>query len=389
MTLAELLIEACERSASDLVLAGKAPPAAWVRGQLQTLDGFDTPLAVGQVERMFRPLLSQAQQDQVRQAGDLDWSANVSEAIEKLHAPPLVAPGPAAAAVVVGAAVSTDCLAGRMRVNLHRQRGDWAAAIRFIPRRIPPLDSLNLPPLVAGWISRPRGLVLVTGPTGSGKSTTLAALIDRANEIHDYHVITLEDPIEYEFEHGGCLIEQRQIGQDCPTFADALRHVVRQRPDVILVGELRDRETIAAALTAAETGHLVLGSLHTNSAPGTVERIIDVFEPARQNQIRMQLAGTLECILCQNLLRDRATGGLVPVTEVLLATTAVRRAIRDGQSHLLAGMLETNQSLGMHSLEQDLARLLAEGRISLDDALTLTADPDKLDRRRSNGGLSR
>jgi Tfp pilus assembly pilus retraction ATPase PilT len=332
MTLADLLIAACEQSASDLVLVGKAAPVAWIRGQAQTLGGLDTPLAIGQVERMFRPLLSIPQQEQIRQAGDLDWSAGVCETVEKLQVPAGVATGPLGGAVVAERAASPQCLAGRMRMNLHRQRGDWAAAIRFIPRRIPPLASLGLPPLVADWISRPRGLVLVTGPTGSGKSTTLAALIDRANEVHDYHVITLEDPIEYEFEHGGCLIEQRQIGQDCPTFADALRHVVRQRPDVIMVGELRDRETIAAALTAAETGHLVLGTLHTNSAPGTVERIIDVFEPGRQNQIRVQLAGTLECILCQNLLPDRAGGGLVPATEVLLATTAVRRAIRDGQT---------------------------------------------------------
>jgi len=428
MTLAEILIAACDQRASDVVLAGLAPPTVWVHGRVERLAGFETPLALGQVEELFRAVLSDSQQGTVRQAGDLDWSESIERLVaasastsqrgddldrgageedaetprrgvagtKQANSPGFVPvsrrPGvsassssaPSLTRPIAPAPGATNALAGRIRINLHRQRGDWAAAMRLIPRRIPPLESLNLPDIVAEWVNRPRGLVLVTGPTGSGKSTTLAAIVQRANQSHDYHVITLEDPIEYEFSHGTCLIEQRQIGDDCPSFAEALRHVVRQRPDVILVGELRDRETIAAALAAAETGHLVLATLHTNSAPATVERIIDLFDQERQNQIRIQLAGCLQCILCQSLVTDRATGGLLPATEVLVATTAVRRAIRDGQTHLIDGMLETGQAAGMHSLEQDLARLLADGRISLDDALALCSDPEKLNRRRKN-----
>jgi twitching motility protein PilT len=305
---------------------------------------------------LFTPVLSKQRREQFDRDGDLDWSAPLGELVGPSHD-------------------------GRIRVNLHRQRGDWAAAIRFIAARPPRLESLNLPDVVGDWIGLPRGLVLVTGPTGAGKSTTLAAMIQRANELYNLHVITLEDPIEYEFEHGTCLIEQRQIGDDSPSFAAALRHVVRQRPDLILVGEMRDRETIAAALTAAETGHLVLATLHTSSAPATLARIIDVFDQERQGQTRLQLAASLRCIVCQSLLPDRAGGGVVPATEVLIANTAIRRAIRDGQEHQIDGMLETGQQVGMHSLEQDLARLVGAGRISYDDAVACCSDMDKLQRR--------
>ncbi|MCG3179291.1 MAG: Twitching mobility protein [Phycisphaerae bacterium] len=359
MTLGQLLQSACRLHASDLVLAAGAAPTVWVHGRMRTMDDWPTPLEAGAVGELFAPLLSDDQRDRLQRCGDLDWSASLDGLLADEQEGDLA----------------------RIRVNLHRQRGDLAAAVRFISRHVPTLESLNLPAVVGEWVDLPRGLVLVTGPTGAGKSTTLAAMVQQANRTHDYHVITLEDPIEYQFEHGRCLIEQRQIGEDCPGFAEALRHVVRQRPDVILVGEMRDRETIAAALTAAETGHLVLATLHTSSAPATLARIIDVFDHERQGQIRLQLAGSLQCILCQCLLPDRLGGGVVPATEVLIAGTAIRRAIRDGAEHQIDAMLETGGGLGMHSLEQDLARLVDEGRIALDDAAARCDDVEKLNRR--------
>ncbi len=360
-TLAQLLARAVDAGASDMVLSAGAPPTVWVHGNMRPLDADAPPLAAGDVADLFEHALTDAQTDRLAERGDVDLSARVSDLAGE-HAPE------------AGRAT-------RMRINVHRQRGDWAAAVRFIPADPPQLEALNLPPVVGEWAYLPRGLVLVTGPTGSGKSTTLAAMLQLVNRTRPAHVITLEDPVEYEFANEACIIEQRQVGEDCISFADALRHVVRQRPDIILVGEMRDRETIAAALTAAETGHLVLATLHTNSAPATIARIIDAFSQDRQGQIRLQLAGSLQCILCQSLLPDRSAGGLLPATEILIANTGIRRAIRDGQEHQIASMLETGGAVGMHTLEQDLARLLHEGRISYDDAAALCGEPDKLNRR--------
>jgi len=265
-------------------------------------------------------------------------------------------------------------------MNIHRQRGSYAAAIRFVNTEIPSFEQLGLPNKLAELAQLPRGLVLVTGATGSGKSTTLAAMIEHMNHRFERHIITLEDPIEFLFTHDRCVIEQREIGQDSPSFIDALRYVVRQKPDVILVGEMRDRETIATALTASETGHLVLGTLHTSSAAQTIERIIDVFQPEHQPQIRVQLANTLRAVVCQVLLGRDDRPGMVPALEILISTPAIRRTIRDGETHLIPGMIETGQKFGMCMLDRSLADLVAARVISGPSALSKAADPEKLER---------
>jgi twitching motility protein PilT len=269
---------------------------------------------------------------------------------------------------------------GRFRVNAHWQRRTVGIALRLIRERVPAFAELGLPPVVEKLADLPSGLVLVTGDTGSGKSTTLAAMIQAINEHYDKHVITLEDPVEYAFVSKRCLIEQRELGDDVTSFASGLRHVLRQDPDIILVGEMRDLETAAAALTAAETGHLVLSTLHTINAARTVERIIDMYPTGQQAQTRSMLAGTLRAVVSQTLFKRVDGQGMAPAVEVMLANPAVRNLIRENRAFELPNVIETHRSLGMRSLDWAIAELYRAGTISRDDALAQAAYPEKLER---------
>ncbi|MEO0084183.1 MAG: type IV pilus twitching motility protein PilT [candidate division WOR-3 bacterium] len=254
----------------------------------------------------------------------------------------------------------------RFRVNIYRERGHIAIALRFISSRIRTLEELNLPQSLANFTHYSQGLVLVVGPTGHGKSTTLAALIDIINHTRNDHIITIEDPIEYLFEQNRCLINQREVNQDTKSFADALRHIFRQDPDVIMIGEMRDLETISIALTAAETGHLVFTTLHTNSAAQTVDRIIDSFPGHQQPQVRTQLASSLLGIISQRLI-PRIDGGLIPAVEILFANPAIRNLIREGKTHEIDLVISTSSAEGMISLDQSLAQLIKQGKVTLEN----------------------
>ena len=347
MNLIELMQKARSAQASDLILVAGKPPCVYIHGQLEFLD--DDLLVPQQLNDMLQSFLTEHQRQRLQETGDVDFSFGSREI-------------------------------GRVRINFHKQRNSFAAAVRFLSSEIPTFEALNLPSQLSELAQLPRGLVLVTGATGSGKSTTLASMIEYINNHYARHVITLEDPIEFLFRHRKSVIEQREIGDDSPSFAQALRHVVRQKPDVILVGEMRDRETIATALTAAETGHLVLGTLHTNGAAQTIERVIDVFESTHQPQIRIQLANTLRAVVCQNLLRRADHQGMIPAIEVMAMTPAIRRAIRESDTHLIPGMIETGQKFGMRTMDQALADAVAAGLVAPDTALAKAADGEKLER---------
>jgi twitching motility protein PilT len=268
---------------------------------------------------------------------------------------------------------------GRFRCNAHWQRGSLAAAFRAFPRDIPSLAALGLPEVLARFASLDRGLVLFAGPTGCGKSTTLASLVDIVNRTRAVHVVTLEDPVEYVHRHGGCVIEQIEIGRDAPTFAEALRSSLRQDPDVLLVGEMRDLETISLALTAAETGHLVFSTLHTGTAAQTLDRIVDVFPDHQQAQIRSQVALSLAGVVVQHLIPRREGRGRVPAVEVLLANDGVRNLIRRGMNHQIPTQITMGRAEGMISLEESLARLVKSGAIARAEGLKRSAHPEEFE----------
>ncbi len=326
-----------ERNASDLHLIGGIPPALRINGDLVELDG---GVLTGE---MLEGFLSQIVQDESRRKG-LFEERELDLAYE-----------------LKGRA--------RFRVNVYFQSGSIAYAIRLIPVHIPKLEDLNLPGVLAELIKKPNGLVLVTGPTGSGKSTTLAAMIDLINNERSLHVVTVEDPIEYVYSPRRCIISQREVGEDTYSFGAALKHVLRQDPDVILIGEMRDLETMQAAITAAETGHLVFSTLHTTSASQTVDRIIDVFPPHQQSQIRSQLSITLQAVITQRLLRRSDVVGRIPATEILIATPAIRTLIRDGKGYQVYSSIEMGQEYGMHTMEQSLNDLVQKGFIDREEAL--------------------
>jgi twitching motility protein PilT len=269
---------------------------------------------------------------------------------------------------------------GRYRVNAHYQRGTIGLSMRVIKAEVPPLEDLNLPEIISRLTYLPRGLVLVTGDTGSGKSTTLAAMIQAMNDRYRKHIITLEDPIEYSFQSNKCLLEQRELGADMPSFASGLKHALRQDPDIILVGEMRDLETTALAISAAETGHLVLSTLHTVNASQTVERIIDMYPSGQQNQIRSMLGNTLQAVISQTLFSRMDMPGMVPAVEVMLCTPAVRNIIREARTFEIPNVIDTNRQLGMISLDNAIAQLYFNNMISREDAIAQAAYPDKLER---------
>ena len=269
---------------------------------------------------------------------------------------------------------------GRYRVNAHYQRRSVALALRAIKTQVPGLEELNLPEVISRLTYLPRGLVLVTGDTGSGKSTTLAGMINAMNRRYRKHIITLEDPIEYALRSDKCVIEQRELGSDLPSFASGLRHILRQDPDIILVGEMRDLETTALAITAAETGHLVLSTLHTVNAAQTVERIVDMYPSDQQNQIRSMLSNTLQAVISQTLFSRIDRPGMVPAVEIMLCTPAVRNIIRENRTFEIPNVIETNRNMGMISLDNAIAELYFNGMISREDAIAQAAYPDKLER---------
>ncbi len=345
--LGDLLIEMLEAGASDLHLTAGSPPVIRVDGDVRPLDHPSlTPAAT-------RDLVYDILTDEQRRRLENDWELDFSYSV----------PG-----------------AARFRVNVYFQRGALGAAFRAIPHEIKSLDKLGLPAAMESLTEKPRGLVLVTGPTGSGKSTTLAAMIDRINETRSGHIMSIEDPIEFLHRHKRCIVNQREVSSDTRSFAAALRHVLRQDPDVILVGEMRDLETISLAVTAAETGHLVFGTLHTQDAPQTVDRIVDVFPPHQQGQVRAQLANALQGIITQTLLKRRDGRGRVVACEVLVATPGVRNLIREGKNHQLYSAMQTGGKFGMQTLDAALAGLVRQGLVSPEEAGRHAANPDELRR---------
>ncbi|MDP7009383.1 MAG: type IV pilus twitching motility protein PilT [Phycisphaerales bacterium] len=266
----------------------------------------------------------------------------------------------------------------RYRVNAHIQRGVPAIAMRTVKTKIPPLETLNLPSSISSLVDLPRGLVLVTGDTGSGKSTTLASLLDQINGTKSRHIITLEDPVEYTFESNQCLVEQRELGRDMPSFASGLKHALRQDPDIILVGEMRDLETTSLAISAAETGHLVMSTLHTVNAAQTVERIVDMYPANQQCQVRSMLANTLKAVVSQTLL-PKTGGGMVPAVEVLLCNPAVRNIIRESRTFEIPNVIETSGRAGMISRDASMASLLYNGLVEKSDVLANATDPQRME----------
>ena len=268
----------------------------------------------------------------------------------------------------------------RFRVNAHYQRDSIAISFRVISNEIPEIEELNLPPIVKELTDLPRGLVVVTGHTGSGKSTTLASMIGTINQKYKKRIITLEDPVEYALENNMCMIEQREIGSDCTDFASGLKHVLRQDPDIILVGEMRDLETTSSTITAAETGHLVLSTLHTVNASQTVERIIDIYPANQQNQIRAMLANTLQAVVSQTLFRRVDMPGMVPSTEILLCTSAVRNCIRENRIYEIPNIIETSRRMGMQNMDHSISDLYFKGFIDRDEAIMRSSNPGKMEK---------
>lgn len=268
----------------------------------------------------------------------------------------------------------------RFRVNAHWQRDTIAISFRVIPKHIFQIDDLHLPPIVKELTDLPRGLVLVTGHTGSGKSTSLAAMIGLINSKYGKRIITLEDPIEYLIENENSMIEQREVGSDCPNFASGLRHVLRQDPDIIMVGEMRDLETTSFTITAAETGHLVFSTLHTINAPQTVERIIDIYPANQQNQIRTMLANTLQAVISQTLFKRVDEPGMIPCTEILLCTSATRNCIRENRIYEIPNIIETSRRLGMQSLDNSITEMYFKGYIDREEAIARSTNPGKMEK---------
>ena len=345
---ADVLLEVIDRRASDLHITAGAPPTVRVRGRLVPMDGFPV-LTPNDTREIVYSILSEGQ----RQKFENNWQIDFAYQI----------PG-----------------RGRFRVNAYFQRAAVGAAFRLIPFDVVPLETLGLPTVVADFANKPRGLVLVTGPTGSGKSTTLASLIDVINATREEHIMTIEDPIEFLHHHKKCIVNQRELGSDATSFGEALKAALRQDPDVILVGEMRDLETIGTALTAAETGHLVFATLHTQDTPQTIDRIIDVFPPAQQGQVRAQLSVAIQGIMTQTLLPTADGAGRVVAAEVLVPTPAVRNLIREAKTHQIYSVLQTGASHGMQTMDAALAQLVRAGKVNRQLAESRAHAPEELRR---------
>jgi twitching motility protein PilT len=338
--------KAIEQEASDILIIVGMPPIIRINTELTMLTNFGE-VADSDAQQMIGSMLNEEQLKSFNKNKDIDFSTTTATGV-------------------------------RFRVNAHYQKGSLAMALRLVNSVIPDIETLGLPPIVRQLAYLPRGLVLVTGPTGSGKSTSLASLIEEINRNCAKHIITIEDPIEYDFTSNASVIEQREIGIDCPNFASGLRHALRQDPDVILVGEMRDLETTSATITAAETGHLVFSTLHTVNASRTVERIIDIYPANQQTQIRTMLANTLQAVVSQTLMRRADEPGMAPAVEIMICNSAVRNCLRENRVCEIPNIIETQQRLGMQSLDQSIGQLLSYGFITEDQALEKCEDTTRM-----------
>lgn len=345
MEINELLEITINKKASDLHLLTGVPPILRIDGVLSPIPGKE-PLSREATQQLVFSLVNEEQKEILLVNKEIDFSFPYQNK-------------------------------ARFRVNAYHERDNLAAALRLIPLIIPEIDKLNLPKICHTFAKLRQGFILVTGPTGHGKSTTLAAIINEINQNRAVHIVTIEDPIEYVFPHQKSIISQREMKADTHSWQISLRSCFREDPDVVMIGEMRDYETIASALTIAETGHLVFATLHTNSAAQTIDRIIDVFPENQQGQVKMQLSSTLEAVLSQRLL-PCLDGGRIPAVEILVATPAVKNAVREGKTHMIDSIIQTSAELGMRSLETDLSHLVKEGKISLEVAKAFALRPEEL-----------
>ncbi|CDZ23359.1 Twitching mobility protein [[Clostridium] cellulosi] len=356
-SLEDFLLKAMAMNASDLHITVAVPPMVRINGQLQPLEGVP-PLTPEQTRDIVLSMMTPAQAKVLETKGQVDFSYVIPKK-------------------------------GRFRVNVFKQRRSYSAAVRILVQEMPTIDDLGLPSMLKEFVLKPHGLILITGPTGSGKSTTLAAMVDYLNRSKRCHVLTIEDPIEYLHKHNKSIINQREVGDDTSSFSDALRSALREDPDVILVGEMRDLETISTALSAAETGHLVLSTLHTMGAAQTVDRIVDMFPPHQQQQIRMQLASVLQGILTQQLILNKSRTGRVAAFELLIVNDAVRNLIRENKCYQIATVMQNGIKDGMIPMDYCLSRLVMDGKISTSEALNHCSDAETLKHYLSNKGSLR
>jgi twitching motility protein PilT len=343
-----MLAQAIAHGVSDVHVNVTMPPIVRVNTELVEMDL--PAMSKEDVEQMVLDMIGQEKFKKLQTTRDLDFSTMIDDGT-------------------------------RFRVNAHYQRESMAISFRAISNNIPELEDLHLPEIVSELINLPRGLILVTGHTGSGKSTSLASMINRINHHKSKRVVTLEDPIEYAMTNDQCMIEQREIGSDCTDFASGLRHVLRQDPDIILVGEMRDLETTSSTITAAETGHLVFSTLHTVNASQTVERIIDIYPSGQQNQIRAMLSNTLQAVISQTLFKRIDKPGMVPCTEILLCTSAVRNCIREGRVFEIPNVIETSKKYGMRSMDDSIAEMYERGYLDREEAVARSSSPGKMEKR--------
>ncbi len=344
MDIGKLLKEMKERNASDLILKPGRPPIMRIYGDLVDINA--PPLTDDEVDKIAQAIMTEEQQRRFEKTMEMDLAVNV--------------PGLA-----------------RFRVNIFKQRRHTGIVFRLIPERIPSLDELGMPEILKKFAMRPRGLILVTGPSGCGKSTTIAAMVDYRNEHEACHIITVEDPIEFIYRNKKAIIDQREVGKDTRSFSNALKYSLRQDPDVIVVGEMRDLETISLAITAAETGHLVLSTLHTHDAVQTIDRIIDAFPPHQQRQIRLQLSANLVGIVSQILLKRADGKGMVAATEIMVSIAAVRNLIREAKTHQLPSIIQTRTKEGMRTLNMSLVELVMKGIVTAEEAARKAHNPEE------------
>jgi twitching motility protein PilT len=342
----EMLAESIKNGASDVHLNIEMPPIMRINTELVVMEL--PALNEHDIMQMIEDMIGSEKVKKFTETRDIDFSTKTDDG-------------------------------SRFRVNARFQQDSPAVSFRVISSNIPPIDDLCLPPIVKDLTELPRGLILVTGHTGSGKSTTLASMISEINKKHKKRIITLEDPIEYALENDGCMIEQREIGSDCKNFASGLKHVLRQDPDIILVGEMRDLETTSSTITAAETGHLVLSTLHTVNSSQTVDRIIDIYPSGQQNQIRSMLANTLQAVISQTLFRRIDQPGMVPSTEILLCNSAVRNCIREGRTFELPNIIETSRQIGMQTMDYSIADNYFKGYIDREEAIARSSNPSSME----------